>query len=133
MDYLVPESAHAWSERALSAYHDYRKLKLNKKPFRNLYMLTMALASLVVVFSATWLGLYLARGITEPLARVSDATRKVAEGQWDVELEEEGGDEIGTLVRAFNSMTADLKTSHATLEPGYVVLPALSGALVRLG
>ena len=116
VDYLVPESAHAWSERALSAYHDYRKLKLNKKPFKNLYMLTMALASLVVVFSATWLGLYLARGITEPLARVSDATRKVAEGQWDVELEEEGGDEIGTLVRAFNSMTADLKTSHATLE-----------------
>jgi maltooligosyltrehalose trehalohydrolase len=26
-----------------------------------------------------------------------------------------------------------LATSHATLEPGYVVLPALSGALVRLG
>jgi len=116
VDYLVPESARAWSERALSAYHDYRKLKLNKKPFKNLYMLTMALASLVVVFSATWLGLYLARSITEPLARVSDATRKVAEGQWDVELEEEGGDEIGTLVRAFNNMTADLKMSHATLE-----------------
>jgi len=116
VDTLVPESARAWSERALSAYHDYRKLKLNKKPFKNLYMLTMALASLVVVFSATWLGLYLARSITEPLARVSDATRKVAEGQWDVELPEEGGDEIGTLVRAFKSMTADLETSHATLE-----------------
>ena len=31
--------------------------------------------------------------------------------------------------------TAELMvaTSHATLEPGYVVLPALSGALVRLG
>ena len=26
-----------------------------------------------------------------------------------------------------------LATSHATLEPGYVVLPPLSGALVRLG
>ena len=116
VDTLVPESARAWSERALSAYHDYRKLKLNKKPFKNVYVLTMALASLVVVFSATWLGLYLARSITEPLARVSDATRKVAEGQWDVELPEEGGDEIGTLVSAFKSMTADLEASHATLE-----------------
>jgi two-component system nitrogen regulation sensor histidine kinase NtrY len=116
VDTVVPESAHAWSERALAAYHDYRKLKLNKQPFKNLYVLTMALASLVVVFSATWLGLYLARSITEPLARVSDATRKVAEGQWDVQLSEEGGDEIGTLVRSFKSMTADLQASHATLE-----------------
>jgi two-component system nitrogen regulation sensor histidine kinase NtrY len=116
VDYLVPESARAWSERALDSYHEYRKLKLNKQPFKNVYVLTMALASLVVVFSATWLGLYLARSITEPLARVSDATRKVAEGQWDVELAEEGGDEIGTLVRSFKSMTADLKTSHASLE-----------------
>jgi two-component system nitrogen regulation sensor histidine kinase NtrY len=116
VDYLVPESAKAWSERALDSYHEYRKLKLNKTPFKNVYVLTMGLASLVVVFSATWLGLYLARSITEPLARVSDATRKVAEGQWDVELAEEGGDEIGTLVRSFKSMTADLKASHASLE-----------------
>jgi two-component system nitrogen regulation sensor histidine kinase NtrY len=116
VDYLVPESAQAWSQRALDSYHEYRKLKLNKTPFKNVYVLTMGLASLVVVFSATWLGLYLARSITEPLARVSDATRKVAEGQWDVELAEEGGDEIGTLVRSFKSMTADLKASHASLE-----------------
>jgi two-component system nitrogen regulation sensor histidine kinase NtrY len=115
-DSIVDESARAWSERALTAFREYRKLKINKRPFKNLYVLTMALASLVVVFSATWLGLYLARGITEPLGRLADATRRVAAGDWDVELADEGGDEVGTLVGAFNAMTADLKTSHAALE-----------------
>jgi two-component system nitrogen regulation sensor histidine kinase NtrY len=115
-DSIVGDSARAWSERALTAFREYRKLKINKRPFKNLYVLTMALASLVVVFSATWLGLYLARGITEPLGRLADATRRVAAGDWDVELAKEGGDEVGTLVEAFNSMTADLRTSHAALE-----------------
>jgi len=115
-DSIVEESARERSERALTAFREYRKLKINKRPFKNLYVLTMALASLVVVFSATWLGLYLARGITEPLGRLADATRRVAAGDWDVELADEGGDEVGTLVGAFNAMTSDLKTSHAALE-----------------
>ena len=115
-DSIVEESARERSERALTAFREYRKLKINKRPFKNLYVLTMALASLVVVFSATWLGLYLARGITEPLGRLADATRRVAAGDWDVELADEGGDEVGTLLEAFNAMTSDLKTSHAALE-----------------
>jgi two-component system nitrogen regulation sensor histidine kinase NtrY len=116
VDYLVRDSPRGWSEDILNSFREYRKLKLNKGPFRNLYMLTMALASLVVVFSATWLGLYLARGIADPLVNLADATLQVAEGNWDVELEETGGDEVGTLVRSFNLMTGELKTSHAALD-----------------
>lgn len=116
IDYLVERSARMWSEDIVNAFREYRRLELNKRPFQNLYVLTMVLASLVVVFSAIWLGLYLARGITEPLAKLAGATRRVAEGDWDVRLREVGGDEVGMLVRAFNAMTADLKATHATLE-----------------
>jgi two-component system nitrogen regulation sensor histidine kinase NtrY len=116
VDYLVEHSPRQWSSEILDSFQAYRQLKLNKRPFKNLYVLTMALASLVVVFSATWMGLYLARGITEPLGRLVDATRRVAEGDWSVELAEPRGDEIGTLVRSFNSMTAQLKSGHEALE-----------------
>ena len=116
VDYLVERSARLWSEEILESFREYRQLKLNKRPFKNLYVLTTALASLVVVFSATWLGLYLARGITEPLAQLSAATGRVAAGEWNVALPEAGGDEIGTLVRSFNSMTVQLKASHEALE-----------------
>jgi two-component system nitrogen regulation sensor histidine kinase NtrY len=105
-----------WSEEILDSFREYRQLKLNKRPFKNLYVLTLVLASLVVVFSATWLGLYLARGITEPLTQLAGATRRVAEGDWDVALPETGGDEIGALVNAFDSMTVQLRNSHRALE-----------------
>jgi two-component system nitrogen regulation sensor histidine kinase NtrY len=116
VDTLVEKSARLWSEEILDSFREYRQLKLNKRPFKNLYVLTLALASLVVVFSATWLGLYLARGITEPLTQLAGATRRVAEGDWDVGLPETGGDEIGALVNAFDSMTVQLRNSHQALE-----------------
>jgi two-component system nitrogen regulation sensor histidine kinase NtrY len=115
VDVLVERSARVWSEEILDAFREYRHLKLNKRPFKTLYVMTLALASLVVVFSATWLGLYLARGITEPLTQLAAATRRIAEGDWEVELPDSGGDEIGSLVRAFDSMTVQLRTSHEEL------------------
>ncbi|MFP6625940.1 MAG: ATP-binding protein [Deltaproteobacteria bacterium] len=112
----VDAQVRQWSEEILSSFNQYTELKLNKRPFKNLYILTMALASLVVVFSATWLGIYLARGITDPLGRMADATRRVAAGDWGVPLDESGGDEIATVMRSFNSMTAQLKASHEDLD-----------------
>ncbi len=116
VDYVVGRSARAWSEDILTSYRDYRELKLNKGPFKNLYVITLSLASLVVVFSATWVGIYLARSITDPIGRLAEATREVAAGRWDVRINEGGGDEVGTLVRAFNSMTEQLKGSHEDLD-----------------
>jgi two-component system nitrogen regulation sensor histidine kinase NtrY len=116
VDYLVERSARLWSEEILDSFREYRQLKLNKRPVKNLYVLSLALASLVVVFSATWLGLYLARGIADPLTQLAAATRRVAEGDWDVALPESGGDEVGTLVSAFDSMTVQLRSTHDALE-----------------
>ena len=116
VDYLLRAGPRRWSEDILSSFRDYRQLKINRKPFKSLYTLTMVLASLVVVFAATWLGLYLARGITEPIGRLAEATREVAEGNWEAEVPEAGGDEMGTLVRGFRSMTAQLKAGHDALD-----------------
>ncbi len=116
VDFLIERSARRWSEEILVSFRDFRQLKLSKQPFKNLYAITLALASVVVVFSAAWLGMYLARGITEPIVRLAAATGEVAGGNWEVEIGESGGDEIGTLVSSFNSMTAQLKHSHEDLD-----------------
>ncbi len=116
VDYYVSESARRASETILEAFREFRQLRLNKRPFKNLYGITLALAAFVVLLSATWLGIYLARGITDPIGRLAGATRRVAEGDLAVRLEEEGGDEVGMLVRAFNSMTSDLAGSREALE-----------------
>ncbi|HYC57558.1 MAG TPA: ATP-binding protein [Candidatus Binatia bacterium] len=134
---LIAESPRAWAAQILDSFREFRRLKLNKQPFKNIYLMTMLLASLVVVFSATWLGLYMARGITDPIGHLAEATREVAAGRLDVALPEEGGDEVATLVRSFNAMTAELKRSRDALEERrlYIenILANIAAGVVSIG
>jgi maltooligosyltrehalose trehalohydrolase len=88
-------------------------------------------------------------GLRELYARLLEARRRLPVGDADVIAFDEHGGWLRVhrgpyaIVANFSRRdshvpvegTAELAlaTSHATLEPGYVVLPPLSGALVRLG
>jgi len=52
---------------------------------------------------------YIARRITVPIQRLAEGTRAVAQGDLDHRISGESQDEIGTLVSAFNRMTAELE------------------------
>src|SRR2546422_11179149 len=101
------------SERA---FNEYLRLKIQRRPIQTNYTITLAVVTIVVLFSATWFGFYLARGIMVPIQRLAEGTRAVAHGDLDHRIEGEGEDEIGTLVTAFNRMTAELKTGRTELE-----------------
>lgn len=137
VDATVAESPRAWSAQILGSFREFRRLTLSKQPFKNLYLVTLLLASFVVVFSATWLGLYLARGVTEPIGRLAEATRDVAAGRLDVALPEEGGDEVATLVRGFNAMMTQLARGRDALEERRVyiesVLANIGAGVVSIG
>ncbi len=137
VDTTVAESPRAWSAQILDSFREFRRLTLSKQPFKNLYLITLLLASVVVVFSATWLGLYLARSVTEPIGRLAEATRDVASGRLDVELPEEGGDEVSTLVRGFNAMIAQLARGREALDErrAYIenVLANIGAGVVSIG
>jgi two-component system nitrogen regulation sensor histidine kinase NtrY len=79
-------------------------------------MLTLLLITLVIIFAATWCGLYLAKGITVPIQKLAEGTHEVAQGNWDYKIESGGDDEIGILVESFNQMTRDLKQINVELE-----------------
>ncbi len=51
----------------------------------------------------------MAKGLTEPVLRLTAATRRVADGDFDTSVEVESKDEIGALARAFNEMTEGLR------------------------
>ncbi len=112
----VPVNVVGQGLQMVEALGEYRQLRILKQPIKNNYVITMFLVTLVVILSAIWLGLYLAKKITVPLQQLSDATREVAQGHWAHRIEGEGEDEIGTLVSAFNRMTVDLQQSHQELE-----------------
>jgi class 3 adenylate cyclase len=53
------------------------------------------------------------RSFTAPLVALADATRRVADGEYDVTLEVARQDEVGELARAFNVMTRGLRERAA--------------------
>jgi len=116
VDAWVPQSVVKRRAEIDRSFGEYLRLKIQRRPIRTAYTITLVLVTLVVLFSAIWVGFYVARGITVPIQLLAEGTRAVAQGDLDHRIAGEGDDEIGTLVRAFNHMTADLKTSRAELD-----------------
>src|SRR5262249_14163560 len=90
VDYYVPKSLTNRSLQISRSYEQYKHLTALKRPVKNSYILTLLLITLVIIFSATWFGLYLAKGITVPIQRLAEGTHEVAHGNWDYQIEAAG-------------------------------------------
>jgi two-component system, NtrC family, nitrogen regulation sensor histidine kinase NtrY len=72
--------------------------------------------ALILILAAVWLGLWFAERLARPVGRLAEAAEKVGEGDLDVQVrEEEGDDEIASLGRSFNRMTRQLKGQREAL------------------
>ena len=120
----VPERLEAQVRSITQAFQEYKQLKLLKQPIKGIYILLFLLMTLLIVFSVTWFGLYLARGITVPIQRLAEGTREVAAGNLDYRVTVQADDEVGILVSSFNKMTEDLASSNSRLERAYTDLQA---------
>jgi len=72
------------------------------------FVVSLVLAGLGGAVVATLFALVLARRLTRPVRRLSEATRAVASGRSDVSVPVEGEDELAELSAAFNAMAAEL-------------------------
>ncbi len=104
------------------ASDEYKQFKLLKNPIKASYIIILFAVTLLIIFSATWFGFYLARGITEPIQDLAEGTRALAQGNLDYKIDVEADDEIGVLVDSFNRMTGDLKKSKVSLEQANIDL-----------
>lgn len=95
---------------------EYKQLTLLKNPIKLSYIITLFIVTLLIIFSATWFGLFLARGITGPIHDLAEATEEIARGNLDHHIDLLADDEIGVLVDSFNKMTKDLKVSSENLK-----------------
>jgi signal transduction histidine kinase len=58
----------------------------------------------------------LARSITRPLQRITEASEQMARGNYDQHIPSYGGEEVSRLALAFNNMAAQVSRSHRTLR-----------------
>ncbi len=122
VDAYVPESLLGKMESIGRQYAEYKQMKAMKNPIKAGAYLLVAVITVMILFSATWFGFYVARGITVPIQRLAEATESIAQGDLSVRIEAKATDEIGTLVESFNRMTADLQSSKTKVEEANISL-----------
>ncbi|MGI6657312.1 MAG: sensor histidine kinase [Desulfobulbus sp.] len=94
----------------------YQQMIILKAPIKVSLLIMLLIITLLILFGAIWFGFYIARSISGPLNQLAGATKRVADGDLDFSVEKATDDEIGTLVDAFNAMTADIRASNQQLE-----------------
>ncbi|MGQ0666322.1 MAG: ATP-binding protein [Nitrospiraceae bacterium] len=119
---FVPESLLTKMEGIGRQYAEYKEIKAMKNPIKAGAYFFVAVVTVMILFSATWFGFYVARGITVPIQRLAEATEAVAQGDLSVKIEVKATDEIGSLVDSFNRMTQDLQGSKTKLEEANLTL-----------
>ena len=116
VNYYVPHSLVSKMKEIKASFEQYKGTKMVKGRIQMGYVFVLLLIALVIIFLATWFGFHLARGITVPIQELAEATNRVAQGDLDVKINLTSDDEIGTLVEAFNTMTADLRKGQKSLQ-----------------
>lgn len=116
VNYYVPYSLVSKMREITDSYQEFKRLKLLKSPITTGYLLVLFLIATTIVFLAFWIGIYLANSMTRPIQALVDGTLAVAEGDLEVSIDAEGPDEIGMLVRSFNTMIKDLNNQRQILN-----------------
>ena len=115
----VPKSTLLKIETIRNTFEDYKKQSFLKVPVSANYYITFLLITLLILFSAIWLGFYMARGITIPIQQLAAGTKRIREGDLDVKINATSNDEIGLLVDSFNNMTEELKSNRIKIEKAH--------------
>ncbi|GHV60520.1 two-component sensor histidine kinase [Spirochaetia bacterium] len=76
--------------------------------FYGVFFFPSLLMTLIIAISFT-------RRVTQPIVELTEATRRVAEGDFSIQILARRGDELGLLIRSFNAMVQDLEKSRAAL------------------
>lgn len=112
---LPPEPA-AQALNVEAAVHAAARTLYLRDSLKIAFILILSLVLLLSLFATVLVSFGLARRLVAPIARLSSATRLVAEGRFDAPLPEGEDDELGFLVRSFNHMTRELALSRAKVS-----------------
>ncbi|HVO57075.1 MAG TPA: ATP-binding protein [Dongiaceae bacterium] len=113
--YTAPNFAEKFSEiEKQSLAYDQEKQHL--RALKRQLLLILSFFTVLLLSSVLWLALYLAKQVTLPIQALAEGTREVSAGNFDYQVPEQAHDELGALVRSFNSMTTQLRDSRAQLD-----------------
>ena len=108
----IPEDVAKSSEHFTQALTDHKRLASvisDLKGDSGLYLFGLML---FIIGVSVLLSLYLSKSITRPVIELSDATRELAKGNFNVALYRDSDDELSALFKSFNRMVYELNRSR---------------------
>ncbi len=108
-----------------TAQAEYRSLQARSRAVQLRFNALLIIVSLLILAAAVGFALWLANALVRPIGRLVDAAAQVGAGDLDARVPVKGSpDEIGTLARAFNRMTGQLKAQQTALVTANTQLDA---------
>ncbi|HME41537.1 MAG TPA: ATP-binding protein [Syntrophorhabdales bacterium] len=95
---------------------EFKESRPYKKVLKWSFIIPLFLITMLSIFISVWVGVKMATEIAVPLEQVREGAAIIAKGSFDINLEDRGKDEIGTLVSAFNKMARELKVTKEEIE-----------------
>jgi two-component system, NtrC family, nitrogen regulation sensor histidine kinase NtrY len=86
----------------------YLEQKQALRTYKREILLALMLITLLLLFTTTWVALFLSKQVTVPIQALAEATREISRGNFDHRIDAQARDELGMLVRSFNRMTEQL-------------------------
>ena len=99
-----------------AAFDQYKELAVLRNPLKTSFTLALSLIWLLSVLSAIWLAFVAARKLVAPINDLVEGTKSVAAGDYEKQLPVSGDDELGFLLRSFNTMTRKISRTRAIAE-----------------
>ncbi|TAM82805.1 MAG: HAMP domain-containing protein [Acidobacteria bacterium] len=94
----------------------YNQLSNQRRAVRRVYLFSLSLLTVLILFVASWFALFFSKQVTVPIQALADATHEVSSGNLDYRIPARADDELGTLIQSFNEMTRQLKENRLALE-----------------
>ena len=95
---------------------EYYLEKQDLRALKRLMLLILLLFTVLLISAVMWVALFLAKQVTVPIQALAEGTREVSSGNFDYQVPEQAQDELGLLVRSFNTMTTQLRDSRSQID-----------------
>src|SRR6266571_2331014 len=99
-----------------SQTREYYQEKQDLRALKRQMLLILLLFTVLLLSAVMWVALFLAKQVTVPIQALAEGTREVSSGNFDYQVPEQAQDELGVLVRSFNTMTTQLRDSRSQID-----------------
>jgi two-component system, NtrC family, nitrogen regulation sensor histidine kinase NtrY len=99
-----------------SQTREYNQEKEDLRALKRQMLLILLLFTVLLLSAVMWVALFLAKQVTIPIQALAEGTREISAGNFDYQVPEQAQDELGVLVRSFNTMTTQLRDNRSQID-----------------